>query len=274
MEENKANLWKTILFFIICFYNVNSADICDNDHKCNNCDYCGKNTKNYQSCSYSNMFCYEAYGMLLLYRDYTYSQFYKNEYIEYFEKDDEIKSFCGETEFSTGNGKGFTIFDSQDKIFPKNKNIHCHYILNLNGESNYPVLEFKISKNEKVNEDKNLKFKISNFITYNSKEELKFHSYTDIKTSPLKYTFTEAKKIEIFIDFLESSYNQPEEVFQIIVNVDKEEEESTNSNGAAIGGGIAGVVGFIIIIGIVGYCCSSSKSYSGNARITVVQYRE
>ena len=107
-----------------------------------------------------------------------------------------------------------------------------------------------------------------------SKEELKFHSYTDIKTSPLKYTFTEAKKIEIFIDFLESNYNQPEEVFQIIVNGNKEEEESSHSNGGAIGGGIAGAVGFIIIIVIVGYCCSSSKSDSRNARITVVQYSE
>ena len=35
-------------------------------------------------------------------------------------------------------------------------------------------------------------------------------------------------KIEIFIDFLESDYNHPEEIFQIKVNINK--KDKTNSN--------------------------------------------
>jgi len=261
MIGNKINLWTIYIYFFICFCNViTSADICDIDHSCKSCTYCAKKNNNYNSCFYYNIFCYEASGMLLLYKDYKYSQFYKNEYIQNFEKDNDIKSFCGQKEYSLDSQEDFTLFDSNGKTFPKNKNMHCHYIITKSGESKSAELEFRMSKNEKVNENRHLKVQISNLIKYESKkdDEPKFYSNSQIQSSPLKYLLTEVTKIEIFIDFLESGYNQPEEIFQVKVTFEK--EESSKSYAAAIGGGIAGVVGLLILIGLGYYCCCS-KTY-------------
>ena len=253
MKGNKINLWTAYIYFFICFCNViTSADICDVDHNCNNCNYCGKNTKNYNSCYYYNIFCYETSGSFFLYKNYKYSQFYKTEYTQNFEKDNDIKSFCGQIEYSLDNQEGFTLFDSNGKTFPKNKNMHCHYIININGESKNAELEFKMSKNEKANEDRHLKVIISNLIKYNSKneEEPQFYSNSQIHSGPLNYALSEITKIEIFIDFLESGYNQPEEIFQITVNKD-----SKKSYAGTIGGAIGGFLALLLIICLGYYCC-------------------
>ena len=100
-------------------------------------------------------------------------------------------------------------------------------------------------KNEKVNEDRHLKVIISNLIKYSSKEEEepKFYSYKQIQNSPIKFQLTDVTKIEIFMDFLESGYSQPEEIFQILVNFD-----SNKSLAGTIGGAIAGFVALLILI--------------------------
>ena len=252
------NSWTVFIFIFICFCNVStSTDICDMDQNCKNCDYCGKNTKNYNSCFYYNFFCYETSNMYILYKNYKYSQYFKNEYIQYHEKDNDIKSFCGQIEYSLDNQEGFTLFDSNGKAFPKNKNMHCHYIITKSEESKSAELEFKMLKNEKVNEDRHLKVIISNLIKYNSKEEEepKFYSYKQIQNNPIKFQLTDVTKIEIFMDFLESGYSQPEEIFQIIVNFD----DSKKSNAGTIGGAIAGFIGLLILIFLGYYCCCTKK---------------
>ena len=263
MKGNKMNLGTEFIFLLFCFCKVvTSTDICDPDKNCKNCDYCGKNNnpKNYNSCFYYNIFCYETSSMYILYKNYKYSQYFKNEYIQYHEKDNDIKSFCGQTEYSLDSQEDFTLFDSSGKTFPKNKNMHCHYIITKSGEIKSAELEFKMSKNEKVNEDRHLKVIISNLVKYDSKneEEPNFYSNSQIHSSPLTYLLSEITKIEIFIDFSESGYNQPEEIFQIKVNFNK---DSKKSNAGAIGGAIGGLLALLLLFGLIYYCCCTKTVY-------------
>ena len=265
MKGNKANFCKELIFFFICLYYANASNaLCHIKQNCNYCDYCGKETNNYESCSYYNIFCYNSYVWT---SESSYSQFYKKEYIEYFDKDNEIKSFCGTAEFlldnKTLNKTDLTIFDSQEKIFPKNKTMHCHYSITTIGEANHnPKLEFKMLRNENVNEDRHLQFQISNIIKYNSeKEELESYSQSQIQRRSATFDLTRSTKFEIFIDFLESGYNQPEEIFQIKVSFSHHKEESSKSIGSTIGGVVGGIGGLIVIVGVVAYCCRKKEVY-------------
>ena len=78
MKGKYMDSWAVFIFCFICFCNINtSSDICDMDHNCKNCDYCGKTTRIYNSCYYYNMFCFETSNMYILYKNYKYSQFLK-----------------------------------------------------------------------------------------------------------------------------------------------------------------------------------------------------
>ena len=252
MKGNKMNLGTEFIFLLFFFCKVvTSTDICEPDKNCKLCNYCEGNATNYNSCFYYNFFCYET-------PHYRYSLYYKNEYIQYYEKDNDIKSFCGQTEYSLDSQENFTLFDSNGKTFPNNKNMHCHYIITKSNETKSAELEFKMSKNEKVNENRHLKVIISNLVKYDSmnEEKPKFYSNSEIHNSPLTYVLSEITKIEIFIDFLESGYNQPEEIFQIKVNFNFN-KDSNKSSAATIGEIIGGFLVLIIIIGLFCYCFSS-----------------
>ena len=90
----------------------------------------------------------------------TYSPFIKSKYIELFESDSEIATFCGQKEYTLKNQESFNILNTQDKAFPQNKYIRCHYIINSENDSS--SIDFKLSKNSKSNELRNLKIEISN----------------------------------------------------------------------------------------------------------------
>ena len=271
-----------IYIFFICFCKViTSTVICDGDKRCNFCDYCGKDTKNYDSCFYYNIFCYDSSSINLFYNYYKYSLFYKKEYIQYYEKDNDIISFCGQTEYSLDNQEeNFTLCDSCEKTFPKNKNMHCHYIITKSEESISVEIQFK-TKNENVNEDRHLNVTISNLIKYDSKdeEEINIYSNSKIHRSPITYMFTDISKIEIFIDFLESDYNQPEEIFQIKFYINKKDKTDSNkdkedlnndeedsskdkkdsSNKETILGSAGGIIGLLILGLLICYCCRKKE---------------
>ena len=65
-------------------------------------------------------------------------------------------------------------------------------------------------------------------------------------------------KIEIFIDFLESGYYQPEEIFQIKVSF-SHTNESSKSYSSAIGGAVGGFAGVAVIIGVIVCCCRKKE---------------
>lgn len=247
-----SNFYLFSFILNLILQNIISSDICHYKIKCGDCEYCGKDTKNYESCFYYNFFCLNYINWYTS-ATLTYSAFYKNEYINYFEQDPVINAYCGQTEYTLKKQESdLIIFDSKNKTFPKNKTIHCHYIIKADVEKyeefNKPVLEYKITKNEEPDEDRHLKFQLSNIYKYNSKEEdaIQSFSYSEIKGSATG-SFYDVIKIEIFLDFLEQNYNQPEEIFQIKVTFNDENKES-KSNGSIIGGTIGGTIGGIAVL--------------------------
>jgi len=254
MIESKTNFWKAFIILIIYFYNANAANICDPNQNCNNCVKCGS-SNNYASCYYYNIFCYKTTTYFTT--ENTYNLYYKNEYIKYFDKDNEIKNFCGKSDYSLDSQQEFTLLNTQEKTFPSKK-MHCHYTITKNGETKSPLLEFNMAKNEKVNEDRHLKFQISNIFKYDSgKEESVSYSYSKIQSSPYKYSLDDVKQVEIFIDFGEAGYKQPEEIFQIKVSF----ESKSNSLAIGIGSAVGGIVALFIFGCIIYACCCKTETY-------------
>ena len=70
--------------------------------------------------------------------------------------------------------------------------MHCHYSITTIGEVNLnPKLEFKMLRNENVNEDRHLQFQISNIIKYKSeKEELESYSQSQIQSRSATFDLT------------------------------------------------------------------------------------
>jgi hypothetical protein len=97
--------------------------LCNHNSNCNICQYCGSEIKNYTSCFYYNIFCKNNSNII-------YSPTLKKEYKKYFESSPEIYSFCGQKEYILENIKdNIIIFTNRNKSFPKNKYIHCNYLI-------------------------------------------------------------------------------------------------------------------------------------------------
>ena len=161
--------------------------------------------------------------------------------------------------------------------------MHCHYIITKSEGSISVEIQFKMSKNENVNEDRHLNVTISNLIKYDSKEEEEINIYSNSKIhrSPIIYILTEVIKIEIFIDFQKATINQPEEIFQIKVNINKEDKtdsnkdkedlsndeedsskdkkDSSKSNKETILGSAGGIIGLLLLGILIYYCCHKKE---------------
>lgn len=199
----------------------------------------------------------------------TYSPFIKSQYIALFESDSEIATFCGQKEYTLKDQENsFSLLNTQDKAFPQNKYIHCHYI--INSEIKYSTIYFTLSKNSKSNEIRNLKFEISNIYTYsNGKEESESISHSHLRSyTSLKANLDETKKLEIFVDFLELNYQQPEEIFEIKIDIVKN-DDSSSSNIGIIGGSIGGALGGIVLIIGIYYCFCRRET-----NVAVVEYEK
>ena len=247
-----------LTFFIFnTLYQITiSSNICNSDYNCNNCEYCGQQANNYNSCFYYQMLCKENYVI-------TYSPFIKTQYTTLFESDSEIAAFFGQKEYTLRDQEnGFTLLNTQDKTFPRDKYIHCHYIINKEIENS--SIDFKLSKNSKSNELRNLKIEISNIYSLsNGKEESESINHSRLrKYSSLNANLYDYKKVEIFVDFLELNYQQPEEIFEIVINLSNDNSDSSSSsNGGIIGGAIGGIAGLALIGGIA-YCfCCKKETY-------------
>lgn len=90
----------------------------------------------------------------------------------------------------------------------------------------------------------------------------------------MKIFLETVKTIEIFLDFLELNYTQPEEILEIkLIIFDKESSSSSSSsNASTIGGAIGGLCCLIIIFGVAYYCCcGKSKSKNEGDKFAIVK---
>ena len=262
------------IFFILYILVPNTIEeyICESVYRCDTCNYCGTSTNNYTSCFYYNIFCKNEYYKL------TYSPFMKSTLINIFQNDSSITSFCGQKEYIIDNTTDeVVIFNSQDKNFIKDKYIHCHYYINTESVVEYsPYFYFSLSKNMNSTEPRNLKFELSNiYKKSDDSEEIELLSHSQLRPkNNFKINIETEKTVEIFLDFLESNYTQPEEILEIkfIIFDKKSSSSSSSSNAATIGGAIGGILCLIIIGGVAYYCCcGKSESNETNERFAIVK---
>ena len=252
----------TIILFLLNFFIPNTLEnkICTTKYYCNNCEYCGASANNFTSCFYYNMVCKNNNYKL------TYSPFMKSSLINYYKTFPDLTTFCGKNEINFGNNNDeIIIFNSQNKTFPKDKYIHCHYSINIGNITERKLyLKFDLIKNSNSKEPRNLNFNnIFIFKALDRKEIVESIDQDNVRRkNSLDIYLDVENEVEIFLDFLELNYNDPEEILKIkIFNVQTQSKESSSSsgNGETIGGVIGGIAGVIILCAII-YCCCKSKT--------------
>ena len=205
------------------------------------------------------MFCKKGYYTL------TYSPFMKNELTSFFKDDSDLTTFCGQKEYTFENDNDeIIIFNSENKTFPKDKYMHCHYTITIGNITQRDLyLYFDLLKNTNSQEPRNLNFLyMIIFKVPDDNEEVESITHEDLRTKNTWYTrLDDEYAVELFLDFLELNYLNPEEIFKIrLINI---KSSSLSSSSSSINGIIAGsvitVVVIIIILGIIFNCCCKGK---------------
>ena len=259
------------LTFILLFNTTLEDNICNANYLCNECTFC---SGDYSSCYFYHMLCKQWNGLWYASSYLDYSPFMKNTLTDLFDNDPINKNFCGQKDYTlTGDSTtdDIIIFNSQKKTFPTDKYIHCHYIINPKDMAKYsPNIYFQLSKNDESNEVRSLKFEFSNLYSYEDKDEIGIISYLTLQSDKEKKVNIETgKSIELFLDFLETNYNKPEDILQIkIVYENKEGTDNKSEIISAIGG----VLAIIVIIGIIYCCCKGKKSEEPVGAVVVPVY--
>ena len=260
----------TIILFLINLFIQNTLEnnTCSSNYFCDDCEYCGTSTNNFTSCFYYNMVCKYSYYKL------TYSSFMKNSLINYYKTFSDLTTFCGKNDIKFGNNNDeIIIFNSKNKTFPKDKYAHCHYSINIGNITQRKLyLNVDLLKNSNSKEPRNLEFNsIFIFKTLDGKEDAVSINQENVKSKNTYDVYlNEENEVEIFLDFLELNYNDPEEILEIkLINFQKKSSSSSSSgDGETIGGIIGGIAGGIIIFAIIYYCCCKNKTETSTTNTT------
>lgn len=260
----------TIILFLLNLFIQNTLEnnTCTSDYYCDNCEYCGASTNNFTSCFYYNMVCKYSYSKL------SYSPFMKNSLINYYKTFSDLTTFCGKNEFKfENNNNEIIIFNSRNKTFLKDKYTHCHYSINIIGNITQRklYLNFDLLKNSNSKEPRNLKFNsIIIYKTLDSTEEAISINEENVRSKNTWSVYLNNENgVEIFMDFLELNYKDPEEILEIkLINLQKKSSSSSSGDGATIGGVIGGIAGCIIIFAIIYCCCCRNKTETSSTNTT------
>ena len=259
----------TIILFLINLFIQNTLEnnTCSSNYFCDDCEYCGTSTNNFTSCFYYNIVYKYSYYKL------TYSSFMKNSLINYYKTFSDLTTFCGKNDIKFGNNNDeIIIFNSKNKTFPKDKYAHCHYSINIGNITQRKLyLNVDLLKNSNSKEPRNLEFNsIFIFKTLDGKEDAVSINQEDVKSKNTYDVYlNEENEVEIFLDFLELNYNDPEEILEIkLINFQQKSSSSSSGDGETIGGIIGGIVGCIIIFAIIYYCCCKNKTETSTTNTT------
>jgi hypothetical protein len=191
----------------------------------------------------------------------------KNSLINYYKTFSDLTTFCGKNDIKFGNNNDeIIIFNSKNKTFPKDKYAHCHYSINIGNITQRKLyLNVDLLKNSNSKEPRSLEFNsIFIFKTLDGKEDAVSINQENVKSKNTYDVYlNEENEVEIFLDFLELNYNDPEEILEIkLINFKTQSKKSSSSsgNGGTIGGVIGGIAGLIIICAIVYCCCCKNKA--------------
>ena len=261
----------TIILFLLNLFihNTLGNNICTSNYFCDDCEYCGASTNNFTSCFYYNMVCKYNYYKL------TYSSFMKSSLINYYKTFPDLTTFCGKNEINFGNNNDeIIIFNSQNKNFPKDIYSHCHYSINIGNITQRKLyLNVDLLKNSNSKEPRNLDFNIIFiFKALDGTESVESIDQERVRSKNTYDIYLDVEnEVEIFLDFLELNYNDPEEILNIkLFNFKTQSKKSSSSsgNGGMIGGIIGGIGGLIIICAIVYCCCCRNKTKASTTNST------
>ena len=235
-------------------------EYCEANKNCNDCVFCGEGIKDYNLCSYYNLFCTKKIANYIIFQES-----YLTNYSAFFRNIPNANEFCGQETYTINSLIGpFSIINKSIKNI-KNSNIyHCNYeIYNNRYYYNYIdlanlIIKFKTNKLEK----NNLKF-ILNIIIKNSRlsstkliiihEEDLIKEYYDLSL----YNYD---TIIILLDFyIDGEINENiEEYLEIRINTDNKSVKKRNRLTTIV---LIIVFSFLAvsIIAIIIFACYQSK---------------
>jgi len=254
---------------------INASNICSPEYFCDECQYCGQETKVYSYCSYYNTFCKNAKNTLI------YSSDLIHEYDGFFNLHTDIESFCGYGVYILtdylyyAKENEILIFSSENKSSNSSMNMHCRYAINAFDATRFnPRIVFERIRNTNSKENKFLKYQISSILTYDfddSSERIETFSYSymgNSQYSKKEVALNEAIYFDVFVDFLDKIDIDSNEVLRIKIIFDKyyekeeetwkkandEEENSSSSSSTSTGEKAGGISIGTIIVAIIVYC--------------------
>ena len=228
---NKISNRYIFLFSIIIIISSNkiyvATEYCDIDKKCDNCDFCGEETKDYTSCSYYNLFCLQNNGGIYYNDDIVYN------YIDALRSINGANEFCGQETYSLDSStKSFTIINKSNKNIKSLDMNHCNYLLYnnyyFNNHLDIANLVIKLS----TNDSKNNYLKLIIYILVQSSSTSRYAKLTqsNLFSKDYELSLTDYQYITILIDFnKDENYNKNiDEYFEIKVNLNNSNNKKIN----------------------------------------------
>ena len=213
-----------LLCFIILIYQGYCKSLCNSSLECDLCDYCGFESKDYTSCLYKNIFCKNNSKII-------YSPILKEDYISFFDIDNDLDDFCGQVEYELDDyEEAITIFTSKNKTFPKNKMIRCHYLIDsANNNKNFPFLEISTINSSESNESEKLNAEVNVIFSLkdSDSEEIEVINSSKLSDKFYKNSLKYYSKLEIFLDF-EPTQGSQKDILEIKINFNEKFYNSNN----------------------------------------------
>ena len=246
-----------LTFFTI----ITSNEICNYHNDCI-CDYCGKDSNNFASCDFINLFCEEGTNIVTN----TFTN-YKNKYLNTFKTERDAETFCGTQKAAEKEDKKETVIIKTGSSYTQGSKVHCHYKVVYNNYYN-SYKEYNPLMTYEILGEGNNKIKFNLIVIYHSSTEDSTDIFTDdeLRNNPYYDNVSNYDTVELFLDFKQNDYSHIDEVFSVKVKLElkqgeTQEEDDSWFSAEGIGGILGGIVGIGLIIGVIAFCCCREKTY-------------
>ena len=248
--------------FLINFSFEQKKPYCDLNQNCEDCSICGKDSNNYCSCNYYNIYCKNGNNYTIL-TDFIYS------YDGCLVSNGKFENICGSSniDIDIGITKIISIKSNDYKEF------FCFYNIKKIRNNNNDINIFV-----KMEGNKYTTFNLHLIIYYNY-DEVKVSSWMDWSSfDALEIVESKVKKISVFIDIPDGRNMENLQLFFSMENTTIKKvtyvtNSNTNTNRMLVIGIILGVLFIILIIVIIclikKYCYR--RTINGNNTTTIAE---
>ena len=212
-----------IILSLLFLEYINTANICDININCTDCEECVE----FEKCNFDNIYCKEK-------EKDSYKELgnVHNNLTKFYNNDPDITSFCNSRSITFESTEdSFTLFESKSSTLSGllTKLYSCEFIITnkyyYDHDTDQAILNIKINSNTVVPEESKIKFDILFIFDYLGQSYIKIYSDESIRKSPLNRLLDKLSKIQILINFHNNNTQNVLETLKIDVDTDNPSEK-------------------------------------------------